>query len=159
MKQRAAQALAALWERFPPQLRRRVLFATNHHFLLGVVGLVINDEGHVLVLEHRFRTPYRWGLPGGFIDYGESLAAGLRRELMEEVGLAIEAVEPAVDLELSHAGRYLSAALMARPCDPSAPLDFSLNPEILGGGFFAPDALPEGTYPYHRALIQTHRRT
>lgn len=154
MKERAAQALAVLWEAFPPQLRRRALFATNDHFLVGVVGLVLNDRGEVLVLEHRFRTPFRWGLPGGFINHGESLAQGLQRELFEEVGLHIEAEEPAIDTEVSQSGRYVSAALRARATPGGPALDFTRNPEILGGGFFAPDQLPEGTYPYHQALIQ-----
>lgn len=150
----AAKALAGLWDAFPPALRRRVLFATNHHYLVGVVALVRNDAGEVLVLEHRFRTPWRWGLPGGFVQHGESLTDGVARELREEIGLEVEASEPVLDVEANQAGRYLSLTLGARLVDPLAAPDFSKNAEIVGGGFFAPDALPEGTYPYHRAVIE-----
>lgn len=142
-----------MWEAFPPALRRRALFATNHHFLVGVVGIVTDDAGRVLILEHRFRTPWRWGLPGGFIDHGESLADGLKRELMEELNLQVEVDETPVDVEMSKNGRYLSMTLKARPLDTEN-IDFGLNPEILGGGFYDVDDLPPGTYPYHRALIQ-----
>ena len=151
---RAWTGLAALWDAFPSPLRRRVLFGTNDHFLLGVVGLVVDDAGRVLVLEHRFRTPFRWGLPGGFIHHDETMATGLEREISEEIGLRIRASEPAVDVELVQRGRYLSVALRAELVDPPEALQLDRNPEIVGGGFFAKDALPEGTYPYHRALVE-----
>ncbi|MEO1337900.1 MAG: NUDIX hydrolase, partial [Myxococcota bacterium] len=97
MRQRLQGALlgplAKLWDRMPVAWRRRLLFATNDHFLIGVVGLLTDQNDRVLLLEHRFRTPWRWGLPGGFINRGESINSGLKRELLEEVGLAIE-VDP-----------------------------------------------------------------
>ena len=154
LKDLAFQGLARLWVAFPHRLRRQILFAANDHFLLGVVGVVRDAEGRILVLEHRFRTPWRWGLPGGFIQHGESMALGLQRELREEVGLEVVVEGPAIDVEVSANGRYVSAALLARPASSDAALDLARNPEIVGGGFFAPDALPEGTYPYHRDLIE-----
>ena len=154
LTQRAWTGLAALWDAFPSPLRRRVLFGTNDHFLLGVVGLVYDAEGRILVLEHRFRTPFRWGLPGGFIEHDESMPSGLEREIAEEIGLRIRAREPAVDVELVQRGRYLSVALLAELVDPPEALRLDQNPEIVGGGFFDVDALPDGTYPYHRRLIE-----
>lgn len=49
----------------------------------------------VLLLKRR-TAPHigRWCVPGGFMAYGESPAAGARREAMEEVGLNIEIVQP-----------------------------------------------------------------
>jgi 8-oxo-dGTP pyrophosphatase MutT (NUDIX family)/2'-5' RNA ligase len=55
--------------------------------------LVIDDEGAVLLLQGR--DPARpdrgtwWFTPGGGLDEGETSAAGARRELLEETGLAI----------------------------------------------------------------------
>jgi len=155
LKDRALAGVSSLWGAVPHPVRRGVLFATNPHFLVGVVGLVYDEAGRVLVLEHRFRTPWAWGLPGGFIRHEESLAQALERELFEEVGLEISAWEPAVDAEHNPRGRYVSLALEARP--RGAPtLDLAKNPEILGGDFFPPDALPAGMYPYHRELVVRH---
>lgn len=156
MKDQALRALSGLWDAFPPTLRRRVLFATNDHFLLGVVGLVLDEAGRVLVLEHRFRTPWRWGLPGGFVQHGEPLGAALERELFEEIGLEIDASGAPIDVETNHEGRYVSIALEAKLRGAGGALDLSKNPEIVGGGFFAAADLPADTYPYHRALIERH---
>src|SRR6478752_1994688 len=60
--------------------------------ILGV-GAIIIDSGRVLLVE-RGREPLRgyWSLPGGVLEVGEKLADGVRRETLEETGLAIELV-------------------------------------------------------------------
>jgi ADP-ribose pyrophosphatase YjhB (NUDIX family)/O-acetyl-ADP-ribose deacetylase (regulator of RNase III) len=43
-----------------------------------------------IVLIERSNPPYGWALPGGFVDYGESLEAAARREAKEETNLELE---------------------------------------------------------------------
>ena len=136
----------------PQDWRRRVLFATNDHFLVGVVGLLTDEQGRVLLLDHRFRTPWRWGLPGGFVSRGETMQGALIRELLEEVSLAIEPDAQPLDWEMNAVGGYMSLTLTGRVLHPPETLDIR-SQEILGGGFFGLDDLPEGLYPYHRALV------
>lgn len=61
--------------------------------LLGV-GAVIVQEGRALLVR-RGREPLKghWSIPGGLVEVGESLHAGLIREVREETGLIVEPVE------------------------------------------------------------------
>jgi len=61
--------------------------------LVGV-GAVVVDQGRVLLIR-RGTEPMkgRWSLPGGLLELGESLAAGVVREVREETGLLVDAVE------------------------------------------------------------------
>jgi len=52
------------------------------------VDIIIETDGGI-VLVRRANPPLGWALPGGFLDYGESLEAAAVREAMEETGLAV----------------------------------------------------------------------
>ncbi len=60
------------------------------HPIVGVAAIVLRD-GQVLLVQ-RGREPARglWGLPGGMLELGETLAEGVRREVLEECGVEIE---------------------------------------------------------------------
>lgn len=141
--------LARVWARLPAPLRRRTLALANHQVMIGVVGLLRDDDGRVLILEHRFRPPHPWGLPGGFLERDEPPAEGLARELREELGIDAE-IEPGVfDVEYNVRGGYVSLALIARALAAPTPL----SREIISLRFVGPDEIPPGTYPHHARLI------
>lgn len=57
-------------------------------------GDASGDDGPVgIVLIERKNPPHGWALPGGFVDYGESVADAARREAKEETGLDVELSE------------------------------------------------------------------
>ena len=53
------------------------------------VDCVILLEGKVLAI-HRRNQPLGWALPGGFVEYGETVEQAVRREMKEETGLELE---------------------------------------------------------------------
>jgi ADP-ribose pyrophosphatase YjhB (NUDIX family) len=61
----------------------------NPSFTASVVGIVLNDEGKVLLLEHVWRPASGWGPPGGFLEANEQPHDALRREIREETGLEL----------------------------------------------------------------------
>lgn len=61
--------------------------------LVGVGAVVVN-HGCVLLIR-RGTEPLKgeWSLPGGVLELGESLLAGVVREVQEETGLSVEPLE------------------------------------------------------------------
>lgn len=53
---------------------------------------IIIEHGKGIVLVKRKNPPIGWALPGGFVDYGESLEAAAIREAKEETGLKIKLI-------------------------------------------------------------------
>jgi 8-oxo-dGTP diphosphatase len=67
-----------------PLWSRRVYLSLTHpRFLIGVMALIRDEQGRVLILEHTYRREYPWGLPGGYLQPREEPAEGLRREVDE----------------------------------------------------------------------------
>ncbi len=53
------------------------------------VDLIIRDPQERVVLIKRRNPPAGWALPGGFVDYGESLEVAAVREALEETSLEV----------------------------------------------------------------------
>lgn len=52
------------------------------------VDIIIELGGGVVLIERK-NEPFGWALPGGFVDYGESLEEAARREALEETSLEV----------------------------------------------------------------------
>jgi len=53
------------------------------------VDIIIELEGRGIVLIERKNPPFGWAIPGGFVDYGESLEEAAVREAKEETSLDV----------------------------------------------------------------------
>ena len=55
------------------------------------VDIIIRVQGGIVLIERK-NPPYGWALPGGFVDYGESLETAALREAKEETSLDIKLI-------------------------------------------------------------------
>jgi len=60
---------------------------------LPTVDIVIEVPDGGIVLIERKNPPYGWALPGGFVDYGESVESAAVREAKEETSLDVQLIE------------------------------------------------------------------
>jgi 8-oxo-dGTP diphosphatase len=60
---------------------------------VDIIIELIDQPHRPVVLVERQNPPYGWALPGGFVDYGESVEDAARREAKEEVSLDVELIE------------------------------------------------------------------
>ncbi len=125
-------------------------------FTVGAIAVIERADGSVLLvapgLPHALGPP-RWAAASG----GESPADGVRREVDEEVGLAIELIgEPAVVVDPGP--QRVDLVFRARPVSEEAADEVRpCSPEIDRVGWHRRDALPELQVETAQALVTLAR--
>jgi ADP-ribose pyrophosphatase YjhB (NUDIX family) len=122
---------------------------------VGVRALLRDPVGRIALVRHHYIAG--WYLPGGGVDKGESADAAVRRELLEEVGLADVTVSGVLGI-YHNRGEAKDDHVVIFICDCADPqLLMATDPrEIAEVGWFAADSLPDGTSPATRRRIAEH---
>ncbi|MGL4323590.1 MAG: NUDIX domain-containing protein [Beijerinckiaceae bacterium] len=110
---------------------------------LGTRVVAINASGEVFLVKHSYTKG--WHLPGGGVEGGETFEEAMRRELVEEANITLQApaIFHGICLNRKLSRRDHVAVYIAREFSQSAPR--KPDWEIIESGFFPVDALPQGT--------------
>jgi ADP-ribose pyrophosphatase YjhB (NUDIX family) len=98
--------------------------------LVGVGGVVIEGERALLI--RRASEPLRgeWSIPGGMLELGETLQAGVARELLEETGLHVRVLDL---IEVFERIVYARDSASVRDTDAGVRLtDYASGPAVQG---------------------------
>jgi ADP-ribose pyrophosphatase YjhB (NUDIX family) len=136
-------------------------FATDpHEVRLSVSAVVWRDADRRELLLMQRSDNAHWGLPGGYVEAGESVQIAAVREVAEETGVQVSIgrlvgvySDPAMQVIEYPDGRRVHAINLCFEADPVAIGVASTPDEVLATGYFAPDALPDPLVPIHRVRI------
>jgi len=114
------------------------------------VSAFLRREGRVLLCRHEKRGQEYWLLPGGGVDYGETLAGALQRELGEELGITedlplegpvavVDSIAPARSLRAKHVVHIIFAGHLG---GRSLEAVTSQDAAVRGHRLFGPEELP-----------------
>lgn len=128
---------------------------------LSVSAVVWRGEpgGELLLMQRSDNR--RWGLPGGYVEIGESVAAAAAREVFEETGVRVAVgrligvySDPARQVIDYGDGRRVHAVNLCFEARPTGSGAATTPHETLASGYFAAQALPEPLVPIHEIRIR-----
>ena len=133
--------------------------STTRQIRPGVSAVIIDPDGRVL-LQQRTDNDC-WGLPGGAVEFGESVLAALHREIMEETGLTVEIGRlvgvyshpdhhQIITYPDGNVFHFVSTCFECRPIGGT----LTLGDETSGLGWFVPPTWPPDLMPMHRLRIE-----
>jgi 8-oxo-dGTP pyrophosphatase MutT (NUDIX family) len=139
-----------LWRVIRPLTR--LYYRFSRPLTAGVRAIVRDERGHVLLVRHSYVDG--WYLPGGGVERSETMLTALTRELDEEAGVLLRA-RPKLFGLYANFREFKSDHVALFLVEPGT---YDRVPrtsfEIAEMGFYATDALPEGTTPGTRARIR-----
>ena len=120
------------------------------------VDIIIELENGIVLINRR-NEPFGWALPGGFVDYGESLETAAVREAREETSLEISNLrllgcysDPARDERMHTISTVFIAAGRGIPHAADDALDLAV---------FRMDSLPERLCFDHARILADYAAT
>jgi 8-oxo-dGTP diphosphatase len=123
---------------------------------IPTVDIIIELNSGIVLIERK-NEPFGWALPGGFVDYGESLESAAVREAREETSLDISNLrllgcysDPSRDDRMHTITTVYVASSQGIPCS---------GDDALNLGIFHLDSLPEQLCFDHGRILADYAAT
>jgi 8-oxo-dGTP diphosphatase len=123
---------------------------------VDIIIELVDRPNRPIVLIERKNPPFGWAIPGGFIDYGESVETAAEREAQEETSLDVELVDllgiySAPDRDPRH--HTISTVFLAKATGEPKAADDAKSLK-----FFEPWQIPPNLCFDHDQIIQDYLR-
>ena len=141
--------VVALFRAMPSSLSKWAVFWLKPKYVIGVMALVVDDDGRLLVLHHTYGTRYTWRFPGGIKERHEHPFRTAERELWEEANIVARAIKVVGVVE------SFSTFDIAVYCELVEARPFQANPEVDGMQWIDPQYPQVSLPPEQVAMIQT----
>jgi len=130
---------------------RRIYWHLVGPIIVGVKGIIVNEDGKVLLIRHSYGNRQLWYLPGGGVKKRETAADALRREVKEELNVEIE-IQRLHGVYFNFAGGKSDHIIVFVGLLKGGQMRG--NPEISAFSFFDPRSLPGSASPATRSRIE-----
>jgi len=129
---------AKIWKflQLPKGMQLFVMRLFQNQFLVGVTGVIFNDNNEILLFKHTYRQQ-SWALPGGYLKAGEHPREALEREIKEESNLVVsvdDSLKTRTDRDSARLDMCYTGVCIGGEFTPSA--------EVSEYGFFSQDNMP-----------------
>ncbi|MDL2207097.1 NUDIX hydrolase [Desulfovibrio sp. OttesenSCG-928-F20] len=118
------------------------------------VDVIIAAPGLGVALVRRRNEPPGWALPGGFVDYGESVEKAAEREALEETGLRVRLKELVGVWSAPERDPRLHTISTVFVAVTDSPEEISGGDDASEARFFSLDALPQALAFDHASILE-----
>lgn len=121
-------------------------------FTIGAVGVLLDTNERILLVEHVFHPEYPWGFPGGWASRNEMPQQTVVREFKEETNLDINTIQPLIIWQTNRWRNHINLAFLVELTNPAATNTITLSNELLAYQWACRDSLPP-MLPEHINLV------